>query len=78
MALRTTLALDDDVVAAARAIAARERKTMGEVVSELARRSLNEGPRVKYRNGIPVFVRPEGSNVVITLELVNALRDDEE
>ena len=51
---------------------------MGEVVSELARRSLNEGPRVKYRNGIPVFVRPEGSNVVITLELVNALRDDEE
>ena len=76
--MRTTLALDDDILSAARAIAERERKTIGQVVSDLARKSLAERPRLKTRNGIPLLVRAPGSKVVITTELVNALRDDEE
>lgn len=40
--MRTTLALDPDVLAAARAIAAHERKTIGRVVSELARDTLRK------------------------------------
>jgi hypothetical protein len=40
MAVRTTLDLDDDVVAAARELAASERRSLGSVISELARRGL--------------------------------------
>ena len=75
--MRTTLALDDDILMAARAIAEHERKTIGQVVSDLARKSLADRPKRKTRNGIPLFVRAPGSKVVITMELVNALRDDE-
>lgn len=38
--MRTTLDLDDDVLASAKEIARREKKTAGQVVSELARRAL--------------------------------------
>jgi len=38
--MRTTLELDDDVVAAAKERAAAERRSLGSVVSELARRGL--------------------------------------
>ncbi len=76
--MRTTLSLDDDIMSAARAIAEREHKTIGQVVSDLARKSLADRPRLKTRNGIPLLVRKPGSKVVITMELVNALRDDEE
>jgi 3-oxoacyl-ACP reductase-like protein len=38
--MRTTLDLDDDVLLAARAHAAREKRSLGAVISELARESL--------------------------------------
>ncbi|ORW74361.1 hypothetical protein AWC22_23535 [Mycobacterium riyadhense] len=38
--MRTTLDMDDDVVAAARELAAGERRSVGAVISELARRGL--------------------------------------
>ena len=75
--MRTTLALDDDVLMAARAIAEREQRTIGAVVSDLARKSLNDRPTYKTRNGIPLLRKREGSSVVITMELVNSLRNDE-
>lgn len=73
--MRTTLALDDDILAAARAIAERERKTIGQVVSDLARKSLNDRPKPKTRNGIPVLDK-RSRGVPITLEFVNRLRDE--
>ncbi len=77
--MRTTLALDDDVISAARAIAERDRRTIGEVVSEMARRGMQPSPSPpKLRNGIPQFQRPKGAKVVVTMETVNALRDDED
>ena len=38
--MRTTLSIDDDVLFAAKRIALREGRSLGEVVSELARRAL--------------------------------------
>lgn len=38
--MRTTLDLDDDVVTAARELAAGQRRSLGSVISELARRGL--------------------------------------
>ena len=74
--MRTTLAIDDDVLAAAKGLAAQQRKTVGEVISDLARRSLS--PRAssgKLRNGIPLLPTA-GSAVPVTSELVKQLQDD--
>ena len=72
--MRTTLAIDDDVLAAAKAIAEQKNQTLGQVVSELARKSLRPPAASKERNGVPLLpVRP---NARVTLEIVNALRDE--
>jgi hypothetical protein len=73
--MRTTLAIDDDVLTAARAIAQQTNKTIGEVVSDLARRSLHPPADLGERNGIPLLPVGEGG-VVVTPEIVNALRDE--
>ena len=75
--MRTTLAIDDDVLAAAKHLAERERKTVGEVLSGLARQGLARGEQASKarRNGIPLLSRPKGASPV-TLELVNQLRDE--
>lgn len=76
--MRTTLAIDDDVLAAARHLAEREERTVGEVISALARHGLVRGGRAPRaeRNGIPLLASRKGSSPV-TLELVNQLRDDQ-
>lgn len=77
--MRTTLALDDDIALAAKAIAEREHRTIGQVVSDLARKGLARShQRPKMRNGIPLLVRDSAPEEPITLQLVNLLRDDEE
>lgn len=73
--MRTTLAIDDDVLLAAKAIARQQRKTVGEVVSDLARRSLQAPSAPAARNGIPLLPVRE-KTAVVTLEIVNALRDE--
>jgi len=75
--MRTTLTIDDDVLAAARELAARQRKSLGEVLSSLAREALQpQAGTARARNGVPLLpVRPDSKP--ITLELVNQLRDDE-
>lgn len=74
--MRTTLAIDDDILAAAKGIAAMQGKSVGEVISALAREALT--PRdleVERRNGIPLLpLRPDAKPV--TLEMVNSLRDE--
>lgn len=75
--MRTTLAIDDDVLLAAKALATQQGRSVGEVISGLARRALSDRPKLRTRNGIPLLPR-RASSVVVTLELVNALRDDEE
>ena len=74
--MRTTVAIDDDVLAAARELARIEHKSVGEVLSTLARRALRpaEASR-KIRNGVPLLaVRPNSPRV--TSELVHQLREE--
>ncbi len=73
--MRTTLAIDDDVLAAARALADQQDKTIGEVISELARKALMPTSAPEYRNGIRLFPIRPGAKIV-TMELVNRLRDE--
>jgi hypothetical protein len=74
--MRTTLAIDDDVLAAAKHLAERQSKTLGEVISALARQGLGKEARGSraVRNGVPLLPTRKGGTAV-TLELVNQLRD---
>jgi hypothetical protein len=74
--MRTTLTIDDDVLAAAKALADVQHKTTGEVISALARQALQPSPQERrYRNGVPLLeVKPNATPV--TMELVNRLRDE--
>jgi hypothetical protein len=74
--MRTTLTIDDDVLAAAKGLAAREHKSVGEVISALARQALR-APRAArgVRNGVPLLSVRSGI-VPVTPELVNQLRDE--
>jgi hypothetical protein len=76
--MRTTLAIDDDVLAAAKHLAEREQRSIGEVISSLARQGLSRGTRSgkSERNGIPLLPVRKGGQTV-TLELVNQLRDEQ-
>jgi hypothetical protein len=76
--MRTTLSIDDDVLAAAKHLAEREQKTVGEVISALARQGLSRGSRSTRaeRNGIPLLASRKGA-LPVTLELVNQLRDEQ-
>ncbi len=74
--MRTTLSIDDDVLSAARKMAAAQDKTVGEVISSLARRALNpRQSRRKTRNGVPLLLVRAGTTR-ITSELVNQLRGE--
>jgi hypothetical protein len=74
--MRTTLAIDDDVLAAAKAIARQRNQTIGRIVSELARNSLHPpAATTAERNGVPLLP-VHHPNAVVTLDIVNALRDE--
>lgn len=74
--MRTTLAIDDDVLQAAKAIAHQQRKSIGEVVSDLARRTLRR-PQASppMRNGVPLLAVRD-ARTLVTPQIVNALRDE--
>ena len=84
-AMRTTLDIDDDLLAAAKELARREGRTAGAVVSALLRRSLTGQSPVaagakparaaRHVAGFEPF--PARSGVVTTNDVVNALRDAE-
>jgi hypothetical protein len=76
--MRTTLAIDDDVLAAAKHLAEREHRSIGEVISTLARQGLHKGNRSprSVRNGVPLLPTRKDASPV-TLELVNQLRDEQ-
>ena len=73
--MRTTLTIDDDVLAAVKGLAARQNKSVGEVISALARHTLKPtGARRQVRNGVPLLAVRPGAGPV-TPDLVNQLRD---
>jgi hypothetical protein len=74
--MRTTLDIDDDVLQAAKELAALHGKTAGQIVSELARRALTPTTTHRLRNGVPVLPRRPAGGPRPTMRLVNELRDD--
>jgi len=67
--MRTTLLIEDDVLDVARSLAEAEGKSVGQVISELARRGLAPRSQELVDEGFPVFsVAPDAKP--ITLEMV--------
>ena len=83
--MRTTLDIDDDVLAAAKDLAKAEGKTVGTIISELVRRELTM-PRHGYGSGMaesaaayslsdwPTLPRREGPPV--TSEMIERIQDE--
>lgn len=77
--MRTTLDIEDDVLQAAKELAAREGSTAGRVISALARRGL-QAPAGKgrvarsIRGGVPLL---PSRGEVVTLDHVRALMEQE-
>jgi hypothetical protein len=74
--MRTTLTIADDVLTAAKHLAERQGKTVGEVISALARQGLRltmHSPTM--RNGVPLLPWRKGA-APVTPDLVRQLRDE--
>jgi L-amino acid N-acyltransferase YncA len=82
--MRTTLDIDDDILQAAKELARAERKTAGQVLSELARKGLTQAAAPGFaeetaapfilKDGWYVLTNREG--VVVTKELVDRLIEE--
>jgi hypothetical protein len=73
--MRTTLQIDDDVLASARHLASLEAKTLGQVISKLARKGLIPVPQETEHQGFPVF-SVSASASPITFEMVQKAAED--
>lgn len=73
--MRTTLDIDDDVLAAARELAASERRSLGLVISALARQGLTPA-RVEVDDGLPVIRVPVGTPPITPGMVRRALDED--
>lgn len=76
--MRTTLSIDDDVLAAARERAAREGTSVGAVVSQLARAALTGRVSAAPASGESFhgFEPFPSRGAVVTNELIDQLRED--
>ncbi len=78
--MRTTLDIAEDVLQAAKERARREKKTTGEVISELARRALtapSEQPTAREPKALYGFRPFPKRGGIVTNELIDKLREDD-
>lgn len=76
--MRTTINVDDDVLLAVQERAKRERRTAGQVLSDLARQALtgpHTGPEVQSQHG---FVPFPHRGPMVTNALIDRLREEED
>ena len=59
--MRTTINLDDDVLAAVKRLAGAQSKSLGETVSNLLRQGLEHRLTIRHEHGIPTFDVPPGA-----------------
>ena len=72
--MRTTLNLDEDVLRAAKSLARLRAKSLGKVISDLARRGIHAGSATAQQGELPVFtVDPRARP--LTLEDVKRIED---
>jgi ribosomal protein L17 len=82
--MRTTLDIDDDILQAAKELARAEKKTAGQVLSELARKGLTQATTSFAEDApVPPYVMKDGwyvltgrEGVVVTKELVDRLIEE--
>lgn len=75
--MRTTLDIDEDILQAAKEIAASRGSSAGKILSELARKALAPSGTEAVRNGVPLLPRRALAEPKPSLETVNRLRDEE-
>ena len=78
--MRTTLDIEQDVLFAVKDLARRQKRTAGQVISELARRALTQAPEGSGSREPKAFYgfRPlPKRGGVVSNELVNRLREDD-
>jgi hypothetical protein len=76
--VRTTLDMDDELLLTIKEMAQQRKTTAGSMVSSLLREALQpKSFKLDYRDGVPVLPLP-GNAPVVTTELVNRLRDEDE
>jgi hypothetical protein len=81
--MRTTLDIDDDVLQAAKELALSEKRTAGQVLSDLARRALTtdtasgtESDEAILKDGW--YLLPQRGGAIVTNELVKRLIEEAE
>jgi hypothetical protein len=78
--MRTTLDIASDVLQAAKERARREKKTVGEVISELARSALTappQAPTVREPKAVYGFRPFPKRGGIVTNEMIDTLREDD-
>jgi hypothetical protein len=73
--MRTTLNLDEDVLRAAKSLALIRAKSLGKVISELARRGIHASSATAQRGELPTFTVDHGERP-LTLEDVKRIEDE--
>jgi hypothetical protein len=78
--MRTTLDIEDDVLFAAKSLARRDKKTAGQVISELARKGLAgySAPATGEPKAVYGFRPFPKEGRIVSNELINKLREDGE
>jgi len=71
--MRTTLDIDEDVLHAAKELAARNGRTAGQVLSDLARAGLAPKHTMQVRNGVPLL--PHRPGRIVTVQMVEDALD---
>lgn len=76
--MRTTLDIDDDVLQAAKEIAATQGISTGKAVSDLVRKGLAPvKQKVRVRNGVPLLPPRAPGSPPLTVEMVRQLLDED-
>lgn len=80
--MRTTLDIDEDVLLAAKHTAQREKKSIGLVISDLARKGLQPTRQQSKRKADDVLaalgIKPlPKTGAIVTDELINRIRDEQ-
>lgn len=84
--MRTTLNIADDVLLAVKERARRQRRSAGEVLSDLAREALTGAVHPRRRGGVDEIAEPESfygfeplprRGPAVSNELIDRLREDE-
>jgi hypothetical protein len=74
--VRTTLDIDDDVLHAVKERAAMQKKTAGQLVSEMMREALCPTVKITTRNGLPVIHRRPGARLITTEDVKRWMDED--